>query len=416
MPRTSTHSCCPLCSAPLAPAQRPSAEQALRHPFLRGGAADRAAGKPLDQTVVQRIQVDECHRGGAGRPMTGAPAAAPHVTGRPHSASSAPTPDAFLLLRLRRSLNWLPLAAAHLLPPPPPAAPPALPYPAALCPELAVQAHGAGAHCARPAQHAFRGGAQRARRGGCVGGWAVVTPPLPRGGVRWVGEWIRHRARRTGTFLWSRLHSVMSMRTPVRALNFAVLTRALCRCLLPAPACYRLTLLLQCSRSGAYGEGRLCWLPSEAYGAGRPCWLRSAACEAAGCCAWAGAAAATAALRALGAAPGRQLTAAPKAVLRRWCAQAAYMAAPRRCLGRAAHTGGSRRWPVRAAGAQQQALLLLALLACLALGARRCCCRWPRPTRSAWPACLTSCSCSQVGLLPAACSLLLLLLQLPFFL
>lgn len=37
--------------------QRPSAEEALGHPFLRGSAKDRAVGKPLDQTVVQRIQV-----------------------------------------------------------------------------------------------------------------------------------------------------------------------------------------------------------------------------------------------------------------------------------------------------------------------------------------------------------------------
>ncbi|EFN55463.1 hypothetical protein CHLNCDRAFT_35404, partial [Chlorella variabilis] len=38
------------------PLQRPSAEEALRHPFLKGKKEDRAAGKPLDKTVVQRIQ------------------------------------------------------------------------------------------------------------------------------------------------------------------------------------------------------------------------------------------------------------------------------------------------------------------------------------------------------------------------
>ncbi|KAL4423096.1 hypothetical protein ABPG77_004779 [Micractinium sp. CCAP 211/92] len=38
------------------PLKRPSAEEALKHPFLRGSAGNRAAGKPLDQTVVQRIQ------------------------------------------------------------------------------------------------------------------------------------------------------------------------------------------------------------------------------------------------------------------------------------------------------------------------------------------------------------------------
>ncbi|KAL4458324.1 hypothetical protein ABPG75_013189 [Micractinium tetrahymenae] len=38
------------------PLKRPSAEEALRHPFLRGSAEDRASGKPLDKTVVQRIQ------------------------------------------------------------------------------------------------------------------------------------------------------------------------------------------------------------------------------------------------------------------------------------------------------------------------------------------------------------------------
>lgn len=43
------------------PLQRPSAEEALRHPFLASGsksvAAERAAGAPLGRTVVSRIQV-----------------------------------------------------------------------------------------------------------------------------------------------------------------------------------------------------------------------------------------------------------------------------------------------------------------------------------------------------------------------
>lgn len=40
------------------PRQRPSAKEALKHPWLAGGTiADRYKGKPLEQTVVQRIQV-----------------------------------------------------------------------------------------------------------------------------------------------------------------------------------------------------------------------------------------------------------------------------------------------------------------------------------------------------------------------
>ncbi len=39
------------------PAQRPTARQALNHPWLKGSAADRTHGKALDKTVVQRIQV-----------------------------------------------------------------------------------------------------------------------------------------------------------------------------------------------------------------------------------------------------------------------------------------------------------------------------------------------------------------------
>jgi hypothetical protein len=47
--------------------QRPSAEEALRHPFLRGSKAERAAGKPLDKTVVQRIQASWGQPEGQGR-------------------------------------------------------------------------------------------------------------------------------------------------------------------------------------------------------------------------------------------------------------------------------------------------------------------------------------------------------------
>ncbi len=39
------------------PARRPSAKQALKHPWLKGSAAERSAGRPLSLKVVQRIQV-----------------------------------------------------------------------------------------------------------------------------------------------------------------------------------------------------------------------------------------------------------------------------------------------------------------------------------------------------------------------
>ncbi len=39
------------------PTKRPTAREALAHPWLRGTSADRSTGKPLDQTVVQRVQV-----------------------------------------------------------------------------------------------------------------------------------------------------------------------------------------------------------------------------------------------------------------------------------------------------------------------------------------------------------------------
>ena len=39
------------------PAKRPSAQQALKHAWLKGSVADRGAGKPLSLAVVQRIQV-----------------------------------------------------------------------------------------------------------------------------------------------------------------------------------------------------------------------------------------------------------------------------------------------------------------------------------------------------------------------
>ena len=43
---------------PRDPRLRPSAKEALKHPWLAGGTiADRYKGKPLEQTVVQRIQV-----------------------------------------------------------------------------------------------------------------------------------------------------------------------------------------------------------------------------------------------------------------------------------------------------------------------------------------------------------------------
>ena len=39
------------------PAKRPTAKQALQHPWLQGHAGERPMGKPLSLSVVQRIQV-----------------------------------------------------------------------------------------------------------------------------------------------------------------------------------------------------------------------------------------------------------------------------------------------------------------------------------------------------------------------
>ena len=39
------------------PAKRPTAKEALKHPWLRGTVSDRSTGKPLSLKVVQRIQV-----------------------------------------------------------------------------------------------------------------------------------------------------------------------------------------------------------------------------------------------------------------------------------------------------------------------------------------------------------------------
>lgn len=39
------------------PAKRPTAKEALKHPWLRGSVSDRSTGKPLSLKVVQRIQV-----------------------------------------------------------------------------------------------------------------------------------------------------------------------------------------------------------------------------------------------------------------------------------------------------------------------------------------------------------------------
>lgn len=39
------------------PAKRPTAKEALKHPWLRGSISDRSSGKPLSLKVVQRIQV-----------------------------------------------------------------------------------------------------------------------------------------------------------------------------------------------------------------------------------------------------------------------------------------------------------------------------------------------------------------------
>ena len=38
------------------PEQRPSAKEALQHPWLRGTARERSVGRPLSLAVVQRIQ------------------------------------------------------------------------------------------------------------------------------------------------------------------------------------------------------------------------------------------------------------------------------------------------------------------------------------------------------------------------
>ena len=45
------------------PARRPSAQQALKHPWLKGSVAERSAGRPLSLKVVQRIQVGCSCRG-----------------------------------------------------------------------------------------------------------------------------------------------------------------------------------------------------------------------------------------------------------------------------------------------------------------------------------------------------------------
>lgn len=43
------------------PAERPTAKQALWHPWVRGNVAERSVGRPLQSSVVQRIQVS-AHR------------------------------------------------------------------------------------------------------------------------------------------------------------------------------------------------------------------------------------------------------------------------------------------------------------------------------------------------------------------
>ena len=42
------------------PDARPSAKQALQHPWLRGSARERSVGRPLSLAVVQRIQARRC--------------------------------------------------------------------------------------------------------------------------------------------------------------------------------------------------------------------------------------------------------------------------------------------------------------------------------------------------------------------
>ena len=39
------------------PADRPTAKQALYHPWIRGKVAERSIGQPLGRSVIQRIQV-----------------------------------------------------------------------------------------------------------------------------------------------------------------------------------------------------------------------------------------------------------------------------------------------------------------------------------------------------------------------
>lgn len=39
------------------PEKRPSAKEALKHPWLQGNSSERSAGKQIDLSVVQRIQV-----------------------------------------------------------------------------------------------------------------------------------------------------------------------------------------------------------------------------------------------------------------------------------------------------------------------------------------------------------------------